>query len=374
MLPRQRLGALRSLCLALQGQIDVGTGEPRQPRWSQAIRWADIIDLATELWVEPVLWWALRDVRATLVPDVASQLLDLHVINTRRNLQLRHQLVEAVSALNDADVVPLLFKGGLQLVDGTWKARGSRGMVDLDLIIPGERMDRAVEALRAVGYAPAPGKPFLHPHELPMVRKRSPGPLELHCELGSDPIPAVLSAQEAWEASSPLHVHGMKARALSPTHQVLHSILHSAIQDLDHAVAALPLRQLLTLTQLAGRPDTVIEWQQITRRARAHGLDAVLREHLWLAYRCTGLDLPSGALPGVHAYRHEVRVLASFALRWPADMKRNLRHAFAEDYMRAMYAEQGRASSVNAMRARHAARLVRDDGLAALRPLLRRNV
>ena len=51
---------------------------------------------------------------------------------------MKHQLGAATSALNRAGVEPLLFKGALALVDGTFETIGTRWMADLDLAVPAE--------------------------------------------------------------------------------------------------------------------------------------------------------------------------------------------------------------------------------------------
>ena len=48
--------------------------------------------------------------------------------------------------LNEAGIVPLLFKGSLYLFDGTFPELGARVMSDLDLMIRTEQLSAAVDA------------------------------------------------------------------------------------------------------------------------------------------------------------------------------------------------------------------------------------
>jgi hypothetical protein len=369
---RQRIVALRHLRDALAGDLPL-RGQPLRHRIGRegSDVWSGVLALARELSVTAPLFAAVREAAHAVPASVAEELRQSHLENTLRNVRLRQQLTQAAEALNADGIVPLLFKGSLQLVDGTLAGVGDRSMIDLDLLVPGDQLQAADEALRGLGYAPDPGKPFLHPHELPFLRARAAGPIELHVELGSPPIPSVLPAAEAWADSSELPFGDAVARALSPTHQVLNNILHSAVQDLDHAVGALPLRQLLTLSQLVRTHGSAVDWAEIDRRMELPGLGGELRDHLWLAHRVAGMPRPD-ASRRVRPRVHEARVLASFALGWPADVQRNLRFAFGRAYLDSLYEHGDRSLKLTEARIRHAAHLVRRDGRSVLTKALGR--
>lgn len=355
--PRRRLRALRDLRGALEGRRDVD--------------WDGVLTLAGELRIAPALWAELRADADRLPDHTREQLRHEHSINTARNLRFRHGLRRVVEALNGAGVTPLLFKGGLALVDGTVAELGDRWMIDLDLAVPAEQLSSAAGALERLGYERHPAKPFLHPHETPFFRRRTSGPLELHTDLGSPPVSAVLPIREAWAAGVELTIGSGRARGLCPQHQVLHNVLHSAVQDLEHAVGGLPLRQLMVLSALVRVHGARLDWAAMQRRMADHGLDRQLRDHLWLAHRFCAMPLPErrwGPRPRVH----EARVLAGFALGWPADLQRNLHHAFGRAYLDALYGHGDRPLLLAAARIRHAVAVLRRDGGQALAEALAR--
>lgn len=333
--------------------------------------WNDVLALAGDLLVEPALWPAVCRSRPDMPAAIVEQLREQNLANTVRNVRLRRALTEAVQALNEWGVVPLLIKGAAKLVDGTPAAAGDRFMIDLDLVVRDEEVAAAGEALAGLGYEADRSKPFLHPHEVPFERHGSPGPIELHVELGSPPIPFVLPVAEAWEESSELLIGDARARMLSPTHEVLHNILHSAVQDLNHAVGDLPLRQLLTLSALVRIHGPAVDWRAIHERMEGHGLGAELRDHLWLAHRFAGMPLLQGE-GSVLARLHEVRVLASVAVGWPAQVQRNLRFSFGPAYLDSIYPHGNRPLRLAGARARHAAAIIRRDGRRVLETRSRR--
>jgi hypothetical protein len=352
----RRLIALRSLAALLKAHTSPGLKRDR-PRSDE--RWADLVAVADELLVLPALSRAVRD-RGDAPAAQVEQLLERRLWNTLRNVRLRRQLREAVQGLNDANIVPLLFKGALHLVDGTLSDLGYRYISDLDLLVPREQFSQAGAALVKLGYRSAAASPFHQPHELGFYRADAPGPIDLHTEFGGEPLTTVLPAATAWTDSIELAIGDGHVRALSPTHQVLHSFLHAAVLDLNHAVAGLPLRQLLALRDIVEFHGTGIDWLAVATQTRQHDLAHELQDYLWLADRFAGVSLAPAQLRW-HSRRHELRVWVGFALRWPPHLQRNLFYAFERAYLESLYPYGNGNLSLSRARARHAAKLLRRD-------------
>ena len=364
---RRRTGALLLVCRALGSDAWSRTPLaralcPAEPSWDAALA------LAADTHVATALSGAIDRRRLRVPPGIAEELRRHQLLNTVRNVRFRECLSEAVLALNAAGIEPLLFKGALELAASAASVLSDRWMDDLDLLVQPEQMAAAGQALQTIGYGPEPGRAFMHPHELPYTRHGAPGPIELHSALGSRPLAFVLPAAEAWEASSELGVGSGRGRALTPTHRVLHNVLHSTVQDLNHAVGGLPLRQLVILSRLASDYEDALDWPWIHSRMQEHGLSRQLRDHLWLTHRLAGMALPAVPRPRgrvIGREIHEARVLANFALGWPADAHRNLRFAFGRAYLDSLYGHGNRPLPLAAARARHAMNVARRDGAAA---------
>jgi hypothetical protein len=369
--PLRRVATLCCLTRALRGE-PAGTGD-RATGWLPCVGWEEVVALAVELQVAPTLWGVLQAADDPLPPSVADELRHHYRLNTVRNLRFRDQLTQVVRVLNAAGIEPLLIKGALRIVNGTAQRLGDRWMDDLDLVLPAGRMSDSIVALGEVGYRPAPAKPVSR-HDLALMLDRAPGWIELHLELGSSPIPALLPAAEVWSQSSPLRFSGVRARAPRPTHEVLHNILHSAVQDLDHAVAGLPLRQLLTLARLVQRYGPELDWKLIRRRMGDQNLTSEYRDHLWMAHRLAGMPLPEDSGAEVSARLHEARAVGSFALRWPAEVHRNLRYALGPDYLDVLYSHGDRPLELARARVRHVLEVLRRDGLGAWQEARERKV
>lgn len=353
--PLERLRALWALGRLLGG-LPLGAGD---------VPWRRVVLLADDHQVTGALAVAIA-ARADLDtdPGIRDRLARSHRRNLVRNMLLRRQTLEAGRTLNRAGIEPLLLKGALYLFDGTLLDMGERFTGDIDIVVPEAAWDTAVAALESAGYRPEAGKPFLHPHELPMVARGRPTSVELHRSLGSAGVAAVLPLEEAWRDSSDHRVDGVSFRGLSPTHAALHNILHAQLQDLNHAVFGIPIRQLHTLYCLERAGRDRIDWELVEGRLREHALDAMARGYLDLARRLLGMESP---VPGGPAtFIHSLVSLASFEMGWPVDVHRNLRFALGAEYLDHLYGHGHRPARLLATRARHLYRVARARGRSAL--------
>jgi hypothetical protein len=352
---RDRVTALRALCQTLQAD--------RQPH---SVDWHQVLELADELMVAGPLWCCVQDQLDVLPGPVVAVMRERYRAYTIRNVRLRHYLLAALRALNGAGIVALVFKGALTLVDGTHPEIGMRWFTDLDLLVTPEDVPGAEAALRGIGYHADRSQPWIT-YGRPLLRVGAPGPIDLHSALGSPAIASVLPAGEVWASSTEITVAGASARAPSPTHQVLHNVMHSAVQELNHVVGSLPLRQLIALSSLVRAHGSAVDWATIEQRMVEQKLGRALRDQLWLAHRFAGMELPDPR----QAWRvgpriHEGRVLAGFAMGWPVAVQRNLRLAFGRAYLDSRYAHGNHPWKLARTRALHASRVLRRDGLKVL--------
>ncbi|MFN2568051.1 MAG: nucleotidyltransferase family protein [Candidatus Dormibacteria bacterium] len=348
MLPRR----LRTLRL-LTGLI--AEREPPSHPDGRETPWRELVTLATQHGLAPALWVALRHRPELVVPARVQSVLGLaYRRNIARNLLLKRETGDAVRALNREGVEPLLIKGSLYLFDGTF-APGVRYMSDIDMVVPEAEQERAGRALRCLGYTPDPGKPFLHPHELPFGAAGAHAPIELHVALGSSRVASVLPLADAWAHSRPAGEAGLRFRGLSGTHAVVHNILHAQVQDLNHAVHGIALRQMHTLVGLERARRGEIDWHGARALLETHGLGDVHDSYVRFANRLFGMPLAESVSPAPDM--HNLVCLLSFQLRWAADVRRNMAYAFGAEYMRHRYGLGDTPGSLVQARARHAWKL-----------------
>jgi hypothetical protein len=353
--PRRRLHALRLLGQALVAPA--GAPPPTDPSWR------DVKTLARE----HGLLGALRDA----LPgdeDVAGA----HRQTMGRNLVARRQLHDLVATMQEAGIDVLVFKGAQYLFDGTVSDLGTRTMADLDIAVPAADLTSARHVLEELGYRAAPVRPFEYPHELPYIGPAGTVvPVELHVELGSPPIPDVVAVDDARARAVAVDIAGTTARGLTLEDALVHHVLHAQVQDLNHAVAGVALRQLHTFALLASRDD--VPWDAVSARLEAAGFDPAWRAYAALAEWVFGVEVHQSGGASTRSRIDRTLALASFAIgEWPSNIVRNVRFALGADYLDATYELGGDRRRLPAARVRHLWRTARSSGReavgAAVRP------
>jgi len=213
-----------------------------------------------------------------LPEEFAAYLQLIRRENRRRNRALHRQLGEIVGCLNAIEIEPVLLKGSIRLVDGLYPHRGWRFMRDLDVLLPQRRVNDAVRALAAAGYAShAPeGWPSDHQHLPPLARDGDPAVLELHSRL-LPRLREVCDAEVVLAGSRPIAVDGTRARLPGIADQLSHLIAHDRFDaELCHAGRFL-LRSALETALLCRDGEAVDE--TLRRFARA-GIQHWARAHL----------------------------------------------------------------------------------------------
>jgi len=357
----QRIKALFfiSRCLAKDPQPE-SIAALRTEILSGQLSWEAVVSLANGQLVTPALWAALKKKGLTeeLPVELHDYLEELHQLNVERNAHLQTQLLEAVKKLNSINISPVLLKGALHLVTDMYGDPGARIMSDIDLLVPGEDTKRCMAALQELGYRAHEEKlddyPEQHHHCPPLSRPTDYADIEIHRKLmeGYDDI---LSAETALAQAQPLGFQGHSMKVLSPTHRVLHNILHSQLVDRNYSEGMIPLRSLYEATTedsaSHGRPD----WSIIRSRMELHNRGKVLRTYLYLAHRLFRNPLPTGFQKTPECWLFYNRCVAQ--LGWQSIEAWGIRlGSFSADNIRRVYQCKKGWIPVNLARLQHAKR------------------
>jgi hypothetical protein len=195
--------------------------------------------LADPLRLKPALATALRDrnvfadIPAVTLPDgrrsITRLIADEIVEHEQRATILTERLAEIVAAGNREGLEPLLIKGAHALWLGAprWRA-----MLDLDLLAAGADADRLQRVVMALGYGEHPDlaeRPNRH-HLAPLLRRDTPGPIEIHRRAGNRYAEPLLPTAEL-ESVAEVCVgpDGARARLLPAPYHILHGLAHHHI-------------------------------------------------------------------------------------------------------------------------------------------------
>jgi len=333
--------ALRIVADALQpeaGGLKAAIRRRKAQDWMVPLRLANDHFLATSMFASLAQAHRL----AALPCEVNDYLSLLHRNNAERNEALRGQALEMLRALQAASIPTIVLKGGLSLFLDHYPDRGARMFRDLDVLVPPSAMAAAITALGRLGYnAETRYQPIQHAYA-EFIRENDPGAVDLHVEV----IDAhyILPHREIWDSAEVLEADGVRFQAPSPTHRVLHNLLHATIHHLgNHYRGSLKLQQVYDFTLLARHGAGKIDWRLIEDRLREHRLVTALQSYTLAASTLFGLTWPLSEPASLAARFHFRRCIAQLcvpALETAMMPWANLRGAFAWHRMNALYSEK----------------------------------
>jgi len=305
--------------------------------------WSDLLVLANTHLLTPSLAAALEARRYTLPRDVVDYLDHIVEANRVRNDAVRRQAQELIRAFNRIGIVPLLLKGVLMALHENGIGARTRMMADIDVVVLPASKQQAIDAMHRLGYRARMLYPQGHHAVGEFVRDGDAAAVDLHLELIDQNY--ILPAAEAWSAAETARSADVVYRVPSPTHRVLHNILHAQIHHRGgFYLGEMDLRQLYELAYLARTYRASIDWPGIEERLSAHRLGVMLHSYLSLAGRIMGLawPLPRPCCPMArfHAWRCRLQVqspiLGHVLTPWA-----NLRSALAWHRMAHLYGLAG---------------------------------
>ena len=324
---------------------DDEVSELRRIAAAGGVDWPAVAEHANRADLAPALCVALQDkgVWSEVPPLFREYLLELHRFNLERNQALLQQLREVVGLLNAVGVTPLLLKGAAALVTDLYPDPGMRFMVDLDLLVPEEQLERAVAAVQGDGYAvPEKYRELIastaSQHYPPLARPGEPATLEMHRRVlnrGRE----LLESARVWDNSRPYDgglLPGLTAALMSPTDALIHCFAHSELAHGSQHYERIDARSLLEFAHLFCRYRDEIDWRVLESLKRHPRYGLAFEIYLHQARMLFRLDpLLSGEL-SPEADRHFSRVTSY--LGWGGRQRRLWRVIYQELYV--MFSEE----------------------------------
>lgn len=211
---------------------------------SEGIDWERLLALAAKHGLLPLLHARLRDLDGEQIPEaVLARAESVYYANLRRNVLLQDELGEIVRSLREEveeGVEVIVLKGGA-LAWTVYASPGLRQMVDLDLLVRPEQMERVGPVMEALGFhrsASLPAHMVRFQERLgggiEWIRERNGKLTRLdvqHDVVGVDWCRRAftIEAGALWEAARPLDLGGVLARQLSEVDTLIHVCLHPAL-------------------------------------------------------------------------------------------------------------------------------------------------
>ena len=283
------------LCQGLSGALGQELGASDLP--ANEAEWQGTLRLSSAHLVTPWLRRAFHE--HGLISGVPAHVLEfldaVYALNLESNRHYEDQLAQLIQILNKIDVRPVLLKGAATLVGDLYPTPGERMIGDIDVLIPPSKLGCAVEHLYASGYQQVPAEAeyltaegLQHHHYPPIYSLDWPAPVELHIHPVSLWAARFLGCEEVVRDATPLHWRGGNCLLPSPTHFMMHNVIHAFVVDVTER-GFLSLRQLFEFAYAGQRYNQRIDWAAIQNRFDGLGYRSALRGYVVLASACFGV-------------------------------------------------------------------------------------
>ena len=172
-----------------------------------------------------------------LPPALLERWSQVHAREMARTAVIHFGAVKALSALEQAGIRAVPLKG-FCLSSRFYARKSARGFKDLDLLVEEASLAGLHEALLAVGYEPAPGRPAFVPapaftvYKLPMEDKVTAMEIDIHIGMHwpeEYERRTSFYALDLWDQASQVEVEGLRLWTLSAEHLLITTLLDAAV-------------------------------------------------------------------------------------------------------------------------------------------------
>lgn len=216
------------------------------------------VQLCSEHLIIPAIYIQFHDhgILPQLEPELVDELAQIYHLNKQRNIQILCQIDEVVTELDRENIQAVFLKGTANLYDGLYTDIGERMIGDIDFLVKEEDYLKAGRILEAAGYChdeKTTYTDYTHRKHYPALHK--PGTIalvEIHRQVISERFSSGLSAAQLWKDQ-------VKSRTISrravpcDRDKVIHTFLHSQLEDHSHAYRHQSLRDMYDLYLLSKR-------------------------------------------------------------------------------------------------------------------------
>ena len=242
------------------------------PKCVEKENWPEIVKMALDHGVGGMLLWSLRKASWQCILESNCQpLIDSARRSGRHSLLLDKVRSQSATALDRLEI-PSIWLKGICLAHTYYPEAHLRPMVDLDVLVPGDRLHSAHEELLKLGFQPAEEDFFELAgfteearHHVCLKDRTSRVKVDLHFRLL---VPAVINRLDKdlldwfWTQTYELSSDGPSFRALKPEANLLYLCAHAILQNQGEP---LDLLHLLDLHMIITRSN--LDWNLIMEQA-----------------------------------------------------------------------------------------------------------
>jgi hypothetical protein len=288
---------------ALDDLVECLAGNVRVPR-----DWRALVALSSETLTIGTLADALLDapLSSEIPEEIRELLIEVRERARQRNEHLKAQFLELLPALNSVGVEPIVMRGMARLISDP--SEESRLLSDIDLLVPGERLDECSKALTDLGYSKFRAGEDM---DVPSVFLRSSdvGMVDVHTRL--QPTYLGLGHDRLASSCHTVELGGGRALMPSPTTQLLLIIVHDQLHDGDYWRGLVDMRHLVDIRRISAEG---VDWKELEAYFPGRSPRNALRVQLRTARSLMKIDIADeycgGAWTSFQELRRRVQVRA----------------------------------------------------------------
>lgn len=260
-----------------------------------------------------LLWSAVCSGAFPITPSQCERIEESHLQSLAGALVLEHLVVETVRSLQQADIAVRVLKG-VALAHLDYPDPGLRNFGDVDLLVPGDRFDDAVQAISHSGATrryPQPRPGFDRRFSKGTCLCTADGlEIDLHRTFSMGPFGARLALQELWVDSDEFDLAGVSVQALCVEERLLHATYHAALGDERPRLT--PLRDIAQI--LLTHDVDVRRFRALMRASRGEAVVAQAVRNVWQELQLADVLAVSAWAESYHADAQARSDLAVYGL------------------------------------------------------------
>lgn len=228
------------------------------------INWPKIVKVSTGHMVLPAVYLNLNrtNLLQYLPEDLAVYCEEITCLNRRRNKAIIQQSKTITDLLKQHKIRPIFLKGTAHIIEGLYLDIAERMVGDIDLIVPKNQVEKVATILINEGYKPmspfVEGEQRYSKHYSRLIHPKAIGAVEIHWALTLQSHKTSLNYQTI--SKEKRFVNSVYVPSYS--HQAIHNMLNTQINDKGFLYGKISPRQLYDGFLLLFKPHVLEDYQQ----------------------------------------------------------------------------------------------------------------
>jgi len=298
---------------SIRAALNLDTASKLDEFTLSAIDWNRVATIANRQAVAPMTYRGLAACGYT-IPEESRAVLRATVAAsaTRDQLWLKRTLAEAIGALRDEGIDPIVLKG-TAVAHTVYPEPWLRALGDVDLLVPRADLPRADSKLRERGFWGSDtfqvDFPKVDHHTAPLQLPSSTIALELHHQILSEPHPYRFDVDGLRTRAQRKDLGGVQALVLAPADAIHHASVHLSYA---HRYEVTPLRGLVDILGLANGQAGPVDWEGFLQSVKAARTSGAVYWPLRMAREWLDAPIPNPVLDALSPPVGLRKLLAGF--------------------------------------------------------------